>query len=330
MDKFFPFPLTKGIYDTSPKMAKLYAPTGETTDGMPEFVFDSAFEQYVQQKLKNLPHPSGRYRVCVNDDRAFVSVAQTIISLFSKKAPGECTINEQIVTFTRTGIVVDLCTGAVTKGVGYHHALSDAIVDHLTNCPMPIRLFDALALHIQEDFAITARHRSKPVPNDFLELAHICFPSHWDPRKKIGKSFHEIHQPVANNEKLLKAHITLVNSMMERGPFTRFVWGLAHSDDLDRHPEHIHEQPQATQTSTPIGDGYFLRVERQVTYPLLELGRSLFTIRVFIKPLRAVAENPHHRQLLRDALISMNDEALAYKGLSHHRDELVSWLYCTP
>lgn len=329
-DLYFPFPLTKGIYDTSPKMARLYLPNGAISDGMPEFVRDSAFEHYIERKLHNLSQNQERYRTFVDDKNEFSHIARRLIALFAQKCPKACSIRDETAYFLLSSIAINLTTGALFYQSQELPEQTEEIIKFLASVDMPIRLFDTLALHVQEDFAITARNPAIAPPNDYLEFAHICFPSHWDPRKKIGKHFGAIHQPVANNAQLLKAHLTLINSMIERGPFTRFVWGIAFSSDLDRHPEYIKEcnEPPCSSQNEMIERAY-LRVERQVTYPCPDLNRSFFTIRVFLKPLREVARNQEHRQLLRDALISMNDEALSYKGLTAYRDDLVSWLYCS-
>lgn len=323
----FPFPLKTGVYDTSPKMARLYTNDGHLSDGMPEFVFDRNYEHYIASKLQNLSNNPERYRVLSPiKSHEHAQVAQETIRLFATKCPLACRITDGTAYFLETGLGIHVATGEILAAT-HAHERARRIQNFLQNIPMPLRLFDALALHIQEDFAITVREQQCAFPQDFLELAHISFPSHWDPRQKVGRNFGDIHRPVANNERLIKAHQTLINSMVERGPFTRFVWGIAFSDDLDRHPEHVHELcEEKPKTMEQLVERTFLRVERQVTHPMASINRSFFTIRVFIKPVRLVAHNLEHRSLLRDALMSMNDEAIAYKGLSDHHEKLVWWL----
>lgn len=330
-DDPFPFPLTVGVYDTSPKMSRLYTNNGHTCDGLSEFVYDSQRDKYLSLKLHALINKPDRYRVYVESDaQKYGQIAHDILSLFVEKCPAECTLNDRTIHFLRSDLKMELATGKLHPLPKKASDAARNIYRYLETIAMPIKLFDAFALHVQEDFAITARDLSRPFPNDYLELAHICFPSHWDPRQKIGKNFGDIHRPVANNERLLKAHHTLISSMFERGPFTRFVWGIAFSDDLDRHPEHIRESNEVTpQPKDDLLDRAFFRVERQVTYPLPALSRSFFTIRVFVKSLRVVAKNSEHCSLLREALLSMNDEALRYKGLSSLRDPLVDRLAST-
>lgn len=331
IDDAFPFPLTEGIYDTSPKMARLYKRDGSgITDGFPEFIFDSTRKKYWAKKLNNLVEKSERYRVYAEsflEKHGDISCA--LLSLFARLCPKECSFSDDVAFFLTTQIAVHCTTGEISFNAVDASEQAIKTFHYLTKVPLKLRALDALALHIEEDFALTARNKALPLPNDYLEFAHICFPSHWDPRDKIGKNFSQIHRPVANNAQLIKAHETLVNSMFERGPFTRFVWGVAFSDDLDRHPQHIKEQNESLpKTLEEIIERAFLRVERQVTHPLVDIGRSFFTIRVFIKPIKEIRSNPKQKKLLHDALLSMNDDALRYKGLVNLRDPLCAWLSC--
>lgn len=72
-----------------------------------------------------------------------------------------------------------------------------------------------------EDFLI---HRIDD-QKDYLSSVHVCFPSHWYPEDKIGKSFNEIHQPVPMN---LKNSDKLVRAMVNGGIFERFVWSIVY------------------------------------------------------------------------------------------------------
>jgi hypothetical protein len=327
--EIFVFPL-QGVYDTSPKMVRLYTDSENrlTSDGLKEFVYDKERHRYLEKKLHNLIHNPCRYRANLPSVLSdYFIVSQEIYKIFAAKCPEECSLDGHRVQFFNSGVSLDLKDGSINVVKKPPPACTDAIVAYLHQSPMPMRIFDAFALHIQEDFAVSARDTTKPFPNDYLELAHIMFPSHWDPRQKIGKNFREIHQPVANNARLLKAHQALVGAMFERGPFSRFVWGIAFSSDLDRHPDYINENNEvAPYERKSVIDQAYLRIERQVTYPLLNINRSLFTIRIFMKPIAILAQNPEHRLLLKNSLISMNEEALEYKGLLHQRDHLVSFL----
>ena len=55
-----------------------------------------------------------------------------------------------------------------------------------------------------------------------------------------GRDFAQIHEPVANNEAILKGHANLVRAMCFMGPFVRYAWGL-----------HRHAERTATLITTP-------------------------------------------------------------------------------
>ncbi|NBW01989.1 MAG: hypothetical protein EBR85_10000, partial [Betaproteobacteria bacterium] len=66
------------------------------------------------------------------------------------------------------------------------------------------------------------------------------------------------------------------------------------------------------------------RCERQITIPLFEQG-SLFLIRVFVEPLHeTLAAIAGRRDRLMQSLASMSDAVLAYKGITHAKELLIS------
>ena len=65
-------------------------------------------------------------------------------------------------------------------------------------------------------------------------------------------------------------------------------------------------------------------MERQGTVPLPHLGRALFLIRPHLLPLTALTAA--QRATVAGAVASMSAQALAYKGLTAVRDDLLAWL----
>lgn len=184
-------------------------------------------------------------------------------------------------------------------------------------------LGDALGLSVQEDLAIVRGPRpTPPAETDLLEWVHICLPSNWAPAEKIGHPFAAVHGPVANNAQLLAASGQVVRAMIHAGPFIRHVWGIDR-DGAWCHNPRLHQSPPWGED--PAGQAFF-RVERQTTHGFADLNRALFTIRYFVAPLPEVAADPWRRERLVSALKGMNDQALAYKGLTQARDRLVSAL----
>lgn len=150
------------------------------------------------------------------------------------------------------------------------------------------------------------------------ELLAVSFPSGWPPRERAGASLLELHGPVADGERLQRAAPALSDALLSKGPYVQHVWGLDPDGRLDRDPS----APGWDPGPRPGPAGWWLRVERQTTLPLGD--RALFTIRPHLVPLPALS--PARRSVLADALASMSPPAVAYKGLSGVRDDLVAWL----
>jgi hypothetical protein len=158
-------------------------------------------------------------------------------------------------------------------------------------------LGQALALAVQDDLVLMRGHE--------LEAAWVCFPSNWNPREKVGKSFAEIHAPVPHSEKLQVAQHNVSKAMSFKGPYVRYVWGLSFDPSLSHHPE---RPPYAQQNQV------YFRTERQVTLPLPGLERSWFLIRVYMAPVEQVVNSPERKQQLRNAILSMPEAHRAYKS----------------
>jgi hypothetical protein len=113
------------------------------------------------------------------------------------------------------------------------------------------------------------------------------------------------------------------------GPQVRFVWGISGDDRLNHHPEPPPGIPREEWPRAPFRTGgppFHLRVERQVLWPLPEVGASLFAIRVSFWRAEEIAADPRKRELLRRGLLSMSPESRRYKGVDGCFDELVRWL----
>ena len=205
----------------------------------------------------------------------------------------------------------------------------------------PMRLGAALAWSIQEDFALMAGRPEGLV----AEALSVAFPSGWDPLTKIGRSFEQIHGPVADGQALRTASANLSRAMVEKGPFVRYVWTLADTGALDQRPGLARVSDErsvaggalaAATTAAPDGsdpaggssvDDIWFRCERQVTLPLAQHDRGLFLIRVYTAPLAVAAATPERRRLLAQALQSMAPEVIEYKNLERLRAVILkAWL----
>jgi len=164
--------------------------------------------------------------------------------------------------------------------------------------------YAAMALTVQEDFAVVRRRDAE---SELLALC-VSLPSGWRPERLLGASFAQIHGPVPGFADSTPTNDAMVRSMVERGPYVRFVWTVCADDFLDHHPDEGRRLPWSGS-----GAGW-LRVERQVTVPFALLGAALFLIRVYVYPFAALTAV--QRDTLATALELMPPAVQHYKGLA--------------
>ncbi len=162
-----------------------------------------------------------------------------------------------------------------------------------------------LGRHLSEDFVVLGRSGTE---DDRALWVHACFPGGWRPEQVIGRSFSAIHRHVPAFEAVAKKSSVLVDAMLQRGPYVRFVWTISADDELDHHPDQ--GRRAAWSDDTPRG---FLRVERQTTVPLPGAAASLFLIRTFLYGFEELG--PERRATLAGALSLMPPDIVRYKRL---------------
>ena len=162
-----------------------------------------------------------------------------------------------------------------------------------------------LGVQLVEDFAVL--HRAQAGADRAL-LVHACFPSGWRPEQVIGRSFAEIHGRIPAFDAVRRKSPSLVEAMLTRGPYVRFVWTISADDELDHHPEQGRQSPWSQ--ATPRG---FLRVERQTSVPLPECSASVFLIRTYLYGFDELSAE--QRDTLAQALTLLPPEILRYKRL---------------
>jgi dimethylamine monooxygenase subunit A len=193
--------------------------------------------------------------------------------------------------------------------------------------PPYVSAFDALCCQIQEDVAIV--HVGED--GDRVCAVHVCSPSGWAPREKLGLSFPAVHAPVAGIEAVSRISAALMKGAVDKGPFIRFGWGIAGDALLNRHPEpppgiapEVWRVP-AYNAACPESP-FVLRVERQVMWGLPEVRAFVFFIRVYTIPGSEVRANEEWREQLASALRTMPEDSACYKGLEAHRETLIAFL----
>jgi hypothetical protein len=181
---------------------------------------------------------------------------------------------------------------------------------------------EPIELAFEEDFAVLDGATST------LPWLCVCVPSHWAPEEKLGQPFAAVHAPVADNAAIQAAGRQLVQLVTGGERFERFVWTLSPSGRYDQHPQRHPRTPwPVTADPAQLAAACFLRSERQTFFPLPGPGRrAVFTIRVMLQPLAEAVRTREDARRLHDALASMSDAVLAYKGLAPARGRLLAWL----
>lgn len=151
---------------------------------------------------------------------------------------------------------------------------------------------------VQEDLCVMDRRDGEVR----LVAASLCFPSHWRLAEKIGGSAAAIHGPVPRYREELQAK---VDRYLDRLPADRIAqrrnWTIQDHDTL-----FVPTYPpvQLGIGAADAGDRLWLRSERQTLRRLARTGAVLFTIRVQVVPLRALAARPDVAHALAAAMRS--------------------------
>ena len=156
-------------------------------------------------------------------------------------------------------------------------------------------------LKYQEDFVVFAPNTHGVLS---IQMASVCFPSGWDPVSKVNQSFAEIHEPIADNERIMASADTIATMITQKGPFTRSVWTVSNTSELNQHPSN--KKPWTNEQL----ENMWYRAERQVTVPLGDA--ALFFIRTYTVPLLSVDV-----EQIRKSIYSMNNDILTYKNLHY-------------
>jgi len=175
-----------------------------------------------------------------------------------------------------------------------------------------VNLFDALANQVQEDLAICQLYGDK----DYLAALHICSPNYWSPADKAGRSFNQVHAIVPGMEKGMPHYFKMLKTIVNKGLFIRFAWGITTDNRLNHHPLPPAGIDNALWKGRKIEEGceLFCRVEKQTLIGLPENNAFLFVIRTYIYSVNELAHN--EREALLRAIETMSLRSLEYKNLT--------------
>ncbi len=274
------FPFLRGSYDVNPNLKRLGTDFGNGEADGHAFQIDSDYQRFIASKTHSIAESRER---CVMESDLTDEVAQAALVAIANRL-----VLEHPQWFT------------VSDG----QLRSSLISESIRLDESPKSNLDLLMLNVQEDVAIVAWDGTR----DWTAYIHVCSPSHWAPESKIGNSFVQVHAPVPGFEKINPASAGLVQGIIHRGPFVRFVWTLTDDIELNHHPVHA-KSPMFT------GKDFWLRYERQVMLGLPEVNASIFLIRVGFVSQEKIREDETVLTALRETLHGMTPDIRVYKGL---------------
>ena len=150
-----------------------------------------------------------------------------------------------------------------------------------------------LSTKIEEDIAVLHKGR--------LEAISFCFPSGWRPTEALGQDFAFLHEPVADNDLLIKSSQKLSKYMCNH-TIQRWVWNVTTIEDLSNHP--AISRPELNSF-----DDLYFRLETQISAPVDE-DTSLFLVLVEVFPLDEVWDS-----CILKSINTMSESVLEYKNL---------------
>jgi len=169
-----------------------------------------------------------------------------------------------------------------------------------------------LGLAIEDDVVIM--HKGK------LEACFVAFPSSWNAGEKVGKSLAELHEPIADNEALLRASNGIMRAMTSGQSYHRYTWGISSLNGYSNHP--LYEKPEFDSL-----DNLTFRIEHERTMTVTEGTTAVFLIHVDIYPLKEVLKTDFG--LIKGAIDSMTDSILEYKNLFKVKELMNEYLLST-
>lgn len=315
------FPIERGEYVVAPGLRSLGHDFGNGEFDQKIFQITSKFKDYRINKLECRSERLSKY-FCTQDlspERINV-MTRFFIERFVFEYPELFVFKEGILNCLHTGdqIIVD-------QNFDF---LSFKSTEEIQ--PSVEHILDALSLQVEEDVALVCRRMEGEKAIDHLGMLHLCSPSHWAAEDKIGMNFFDIHVPIPGIDKINRVADKLVETMINKGPYVRFIWSFVTDQRLNHHPTPPPGIDPLTWKGRSFNEDqaipFYFRIERQVTWGFPHVDSSLFTIGVSFMSGLEVKTNPYQRDQLLSALRSMSPESRVYKGVAGCFDQLISWL----
>jgi hypothetical protein len=287
-----PLPFLSGVYSTGPGLVPL------SKNGLPDnrvFDIDNNYEAYLANKSECRNHLTKHFCTEKFQPATEAAACRFIAKELSRGYPNIFKFSdegEQVLENKTTGDALRWRENTLPSRGKY------------------MSLFDAISNQVQEDLAVFQLEDT----SDWLAAIHLCSPNHWDPRDKVGRPFPEIHSPVPAMERTVSQYKPMLQSVISKGPFARYAWGIDRDDKLNHHPHGPNEGGAAS-------DKYFIRMERQHLVGLPEVNAFLFTIRTYLLDVDSL--NGEERAALASAVRSMSPASLKYKRMDGYVEKLL-------
>jgi len=169
-----------------------------------------------------------------------------------------------------------------------------------------------LGLAIEDDVVIM--HKGK------LEACFVAFPSSWNAGEKVGKTLAELHEPIADNEALVRASDGIMRAMTSGQSFERYTWGITSLDGYSNHP--LYKKPDFDSL-----DDLTFRIEHERTMTVIKDTTAVFLIHVDIYPLKEVLKTDFG--LIKGSIDSMSANVLQYKNLVKVKELMNEYILST-
>lgn len=183
----------------------------------------------------------------------------------------------------------------------------------------------AAALTIQDDLVLMR----KGSEGWRLAAACLCFPSTWSLAEKFGQPMATIHAAVPGFAGRMAQTIDRIFDNLQPDQIVeRLNWSI-YADGLLHHPESKSGPRPWNGLAGRFAEQAFIRVERQTLRRLPVSGDIVFTIKVEVDPVAALARHPDGAALargLRGQLAGLDRDQLAYKNMLADRDVMLDAL----
>jgi len=305
------FPVTGGRYSARAGLFRFPTDFGNGIADHQVFQFDADFYHNRDNKLAVRKQALGEY-VCFTDDAedSLVQVTQFIIEQLGRHYPGVFRLED-----TGTNLHLHCLLSGTEIVARKDYALVSS--SNPSGAAEPLNLFDALALELQEDLCVM---QVGPAASQ-LCAAHLCAPNHWAASDKLGMAMPALHTPVPGFTELNRSPDKLLTGIINKQqPYVRFAWGISADRCYNHHP-----RLSDAQNACDDDDGIYMRIERQLLYPMPDNRTLLFTIKTLFRDCAEIKrDSPEEFIQLVQAINTMGNATLVYKGFD--RDEVLMQL----